>query len=548
MNKVAIYLRVSTTHQIDKDSLPMQRQDLIAYSKLILNTEDYEIFEDAGYSGKNTDRPMFQKMMAEVRKGSFTHILVWKIDRISRNLLDFSTMYKELKDLGVIFVSKNEQFDTSSAMGEAMLKIILVFAELERNMTSERVSATMIARATNGEWNGGRVPYGYNYNHKTKEFSINEEEAEIVRYIHDSYQTNPSLIRLSNDLNENGFRTRNGNLWNPPSLHIILNSVFYAGDYRYNVLSEGNRQKVKDEKEWVIIENHHAPIVDKKEKEKIFTLLSKNDKTKHRKTSSTKNIHLFQGHIFCAYCKKALIASPSNKDRKHIYSNYRCSSKNLIRSQNCGSTSDPIVADFVLSFIFNITKCTDKMALADAKNCILKGSLFKSVTVHEHEVAALLEIISRSTNKREVFNLPKDKKIKSNQSSKLKVEKAKIERAIERLTKLYLYSDEAMPEEEFIQSKKDLIEKSNEINKKLEESQPIPSKKDEEFIKKASEFIFIKKFQKKNTFSYQRLITEVERETIKYFLDDVIDKVYIYQNKVSKIVFKNELTFSFKDV
>lgn len=155
--RVAIYTRVSTLHQIDKDSLPMQRQDLINYARLILNTEDYVVYEDAGYSGKNTDRPKFQEMMQQVRLGMFTHILVWKIDRISRNLLDFATMYSELKQLGVVFVSKNEQFDTSSAMGEAMLKIILIFAELERNMTSERVTAAMLSRAANGQWNGGRV-------------------------------------------------------------------------------------------------------------------------------------------------------------------------------------------------------------------------------------------------------------------------------------------------------------------------------------------------------------------------------------------------------
>ena len=126
----------------------MQRKDLIAYCELILGIEDYEIFEDAGYSGKNTDRPAFQEMMQKIRAGSFSHLLVWKIDRISRNLLDFAEMYEELQSLRVTFVSKNEQFDTSNAMGEAMLKIILVFAELERNMTSERVTATMISSVT----------------------------------------------------------------------------------------------------------------------------------------------------------------------------------------------------------------------------------------------------------------------------------------------------------------------------------------------------------------------------------------------------------------
>ena len=119
--KAAIYLRVSTVYQIDKDSLPMMRQELTAYCELVLGIKDYVIFEDAGYSGKNTDRPAYQKMMKQIREGAFTHLVVWKIDRISRNLLDFTNMYSELKELGVTFISKNEQFDTSTAIGEAML-------------------------------------------------------------------------------------------------------------------------------------------------------------------------------------------------------------------------------------------------------------------------------------------------------------------------------------------------------------------------------------------------------------------------------------------
>ena len=132
IKRAALYVRVSTLYQIDKDSLPVQRQELENYARYALGIDNFELFEDAGYSGKNTDRPRFQQMMARMRKGEFTHLLVWKIDRISRNLLDFAEMYQELKDLGVTFISKSEQFDTSTAIGEAMLKIILVFAELER--------------------------------------------------------------------------------------------------------------------------------------------------------------------------------------------------------------------------------------------------------------------------------------------------------------------------------------------------------------------------------------------------------------------------------
>ena len=157
--KAAIYIRVSTHWQVDKDSLKVQRRELTAYVSLVLGITDYVVFEDPGYSAKNTARPEYQAMMDRVRTGEFTHLVVWKIDRISRNLIDFATMYDELKTLGVTFVSKNEQFDTSSAIGEAMMRIILVFAELERKTTAERVTAVMLSRANDGQWNGGRVPY-----------------------------------------------------------------------------------------------------------------------------------------------------------------------------------------------------------------------------------------------------------------------------------------------------------------------------------------------------------------------------------------------------
>ena len=104
--KAAIYCRVSTLHQVDRDSLPMQRQDMINYAKYVLGIEEYEVFEDAGYSGKNTDRPAFQAMMERIESGEFSHVLVWKIDRISRNLLDFATMYARCKKLGVTFVQQ----------------------------------------------------------------------------------------------------------------------------------------------------------------------------------------------------------------------------------------------------------------------------------------------------------------------------------------------------------------------------------------------------------------------------------------------------------
>lgn len=122
---VALYVRVSTGYQVDKDSLPFQKKELKNYCEHVLHIDKkrIEIFEDAGKSGKNTKRPAFERMMEKVKSGQVSHVIVYKIDRISRNLVDFSLMYDDFKYNNVTFISLNEQFDTSSAIGEAILKI-----------------------------------------------------------------------------------------------------------------------------------------------------------------------------------------------------------------------------------------------------------------------------------------------------------------------------------------------------------------------------------------------------------------------------------------
>lgn len=190
--KVAIYVRVSTHWQIDKDSLKVQEKELIVYCEMILGIKDYVVFNDPGYSAKNTDRPKYQEMMERIRSGEFTHLLVWKLDRISRNIIDFAMMSEELKQLGVTFVSKNEQFDTSTAMGEAMLQIIMVFAQFERKQTAERVTAVMLSRAEDGEWNGGRVPYGYLWDkEKRNSPSIQSKPKRSIRWSKCIWKSSP---------------------------------------------------------------------------------------------------------------------------------------------------------------------------------------------------------------------------------------------------------------------------------------------------------------------------------------------------------------------
>lgn len=302
--RAAIYLRVSTAYQVDRDSLPMQRKDLVGYCEYALNISDYTIFEDAGYSGKNTDRPAFQKMMMQIRNGMYSHLLVWKIDRISRNLLDFAQMYEELKTLGVTFISRNEQFDTSTAMGEAMLKMVLIFAELERKTTAERVTATMISRANDGTWNGGRVPFGYDYNKETQTFSVNGDESFIVLEMYDLYEKTDSLVHTARELNDRGYVSRQHNPFSPVSVWTILRNPWYIGTYRYNYYKIPGRKAIKDESEWVVIPDHHTPLVSKERFDRVQKMLDSNARYRNTpgRSATQKNVNV----LFRAYMVRLL--------------------------------------------------------------------------------------------------------------------------------------------------------------------------------------------------------------------------------------------------
>ena len=556
-NRVAIYIRVSTTHQIDKDSIPMQRNDLVSYARLMLNTDDYAIFEDAGYSGKNTDRPNFQKMMSQIRSGAFTHLLVWKIDRISRNLLDFSSMYKELKELGVVFVSKNEQFDTSTAMGEAMLKIILVFAELERNMTSERVSATMISRASNGQWNGGRVPFGYDYDYESKTFSINKQESEVVKLIHDKYEEMQSLVQEARYLNEHNFTTREGNEWSPVTLLIILRNIFYCGDYQYNTLKEGNRQKIKDRSEWIIVENHHEAIISKEQKERIITKLESRRRLDKR-IRETKNIHVFSSLLICSNCGKAMWATPTNRKNDWACSKYVCKSYARRISPKCKSVSDPIIGEFVFNLVLNIMnsqKAIDEIhSVKELERRLLTGVAFSDVESIEHDgLEELYTVLYENDKSMDAFGKPQKivKKKAVSELSKLRSEKKKLEIALDRLTNLYLFSEIAIPEKEYLIQKTKLTSSLDEINESIgiiNSGEWNQSMSDTEFIRQASEFILTKKLEERNYVSYKSLAMSVDNSVLKAFVEKIVDSITVESGRVQKIVFKNGIVqkFSYK--
>ena len=557
--RVAIYVRVSTVHQLDKDSLPMQRQDLINYAKVILGTDDYVIFEDAGYSGKNTDRPRFQEMMVQMRQGVFSHLLVWKLDRISRNLLDFAAMYAELKHLGVTFISKNEQFDTSSAMGEAMLKIVLVFAELERNMTSERVRATMISRASNGLWNGGRIPFGYNWEHESKTITVNDSEAPLVQLIHNLYEDTRSLVRESRILNERGYSTRAGGSWNPVSLHIILNNIFYCGDYRYNVLKEGNRQHPKDKNEWVTVENHHPAIISREQKERIIGILESNSRLAGKRNTykSGKYTHIFSGLLFCGNCGKPMGASPASAKKDWQYSKYSCYTRRSSNGCIGKWVSDPLIGEFVFNYILNMLNAqsafSPSWSPADLEHALLLGDTFSYISsIGSDGLNDMYNMLSSGKITDKIYGKGTSVCIKhehkESELTHLRAEKQKIERAIERLTSLYLYSEASMSESEFVIQKSTLTNKLDEINAAIGFTNADDweqSVSDDIFIQRASEFLIAQKLSGRKYINYKRLAMSVDHTVLQTFLRSIIDSIVIDCGYIKQIIFKNGLTHIF---
>lgn len=558
--KVAIYIRVSTHWQVDKDSLKVQERELIAYCKMVLGIEDYVVFTDPGYSAKNTDRPDYQAMMDRIRTGEFSHLLVWKIDRISRNIIDFATMSEELKSLGVTFVSKNEQFDTSTAMGEAMLQIIMVFAQFERKQTSERVTAVMMSRANNGQWNGGRVPYGYRWDKETASFSVDHNEAENVRRMARMYEERQSLLYVAKQLNDAEVKTKSGAAWTPSTVRIILTNPWYIGQYRYNVHSDGKGCKTRDESEWVLVENHHEPILDEDLFYRLKFLLMRNKRggTPAGKTYARKNLHIFSGMMVCGQCGSNMLA---NQDRRRANgtrpSIYACGSRRR-KGTSCTNKfiSDVVLGPFILNYVSNIIRAsktsTESTPTDVLERKLLRGPVFGNVERINGE--ALQQLLMSFSEAGDAVEYRPQYAFTSYSGEgrgmdNLRARKRKLETALSRLNALYLYDDEAMPEKDFILERSKIEKQLAETDKSIGEMAATglsSSESSSDFLKKASYYIMANKLVEDSFIDYENFIRIVDPSVIRDFLLNIIDHIEADDGRVASITFKNGITHRFQ--
>ncbi len=226
---IAIYARQSVDK---KDSISIESQ--IEFCMKEVFSENYKVYTDKGYSGSNINRPAFEEMIRDIKIGTIEKVVVYKLDRISRSLLDFAHIIECFDKYKVEFISWTEKFDTSTSMGRAMLSIVMVFAQLERETIQQRVKDNYYQRGKSGLYLGGIAPFGYDkvetlFNgKKTYMFEEDEEKSDIVRQIYSMYaEQSKSLGIIARYLNTKKMKTNKGYNWTPTAVgRLIRNPVF----------------------------------------------------------------------------------------------------------------------------------------------------------------------------------------------------------------------------------------------------------------------------------------------------------------------------------
>ncbi|MHA1540064.1 MAG: recombinase family protein, partial [Alphaproteobacteria bacterium] len=307
IKRCAIYTRKSTDKGLDQEfsTLDNQRERAEAYIKLredkgwVLVKEEYN---DGGFSGSNMDRPGIQKLFDDIKAKRVDIVVVYKIDRLSRSLLDFTQMIEFFEKEEASFVSLTQDFDTSTSMGKLTLNILLSFAQFEREMISERTRDKMNAARRKGFWTGGIPPIGYDI--KDKKLIINAKEAEIIEIIFKHFIETGSATEVVHALNGKGYTTKQwiaersgkkkgGMPFTKQSIYGIIKNQVYTG----KMMSHGKAYPAK-----------HKAIIS----EELYLTAQAITKTKpNLRNSNTKKKPpmILAGLIRCNHCGMAMTPS-----------------------------------------------------------------------------------------------------------------------------------------------------------------------------------------------------------------------------------------------
>ena len=236
MKRIAIYPRKSVFRD-NSESVSVQIKLCKEYAGFLFAGEEIEFSvydKDEGFSGKNTHRPSYQEMMRDVRSNLLDAVIVYKLDRISRNVREFSEMFGVLQEHDVAFISVKESFDTSTPIGRTVMYILAAFAQLERENTSERVADNMQALGTMGYWTGGTLPMGMTSVRRTvngREHSyllINQDTIWKVRLLGELMLNGYSITKIERYCRDNNIRTDKDFFMDSSRIHSTLHNPVYC--------------------------------------------------------------------------------------------------------------------------------------------------------------------------------------------------------------------------------------------------------------------------------------------------------------------------------
>jgi len=367
---IRLYLRVSTDRQAEEGySLGIQEEKLRAYISTFVDEEvEFEVISDDGYSGGDLNRPGIQRIIEEAETGEITHVVVMKLDRLSRSLKD--TMYL-IEDVflpnNVAFISLYESFDTSTPFGRAMIGILSVFAQFERENIFERTRSGMQKRVEAGFWpGGGGIPFGYDYD-ASQGILVPNSDAAKVRYIYDKYLAGGSLQDIAEQLGLKYERTAYNILTRKSNAgYIVYNGEEYVG--------------------------RHEPIISLETYEQAMAMLA----VRSAKKLVSKSTHLLTGLCVCGKCGAKLRYAPWGKGQyKLVCYSQQTSKPYLIKDPNCNQEKHwaEDVEQAVLDALFTAA-ANDK--LTEARKTVSGGGI---------EDAIQEQLEKANTKLRRLYNL-----------------------------------------------------------------------------------------------------------------------------------------------
>lgn len=333
--RIATYRRVSTEMQADEGfSLEAQKSRLQSY----IDSQGWRLVEDyvdEGFSAKNTERPALKRLMEDIKKDKFDVVLVYRLDRLVRSVVDLHELLSLFEKHNVKFKSATEVFDTTSAMGRLFITMVAAMAQWERENLSERVHFGMKQMVLEGKRAGAKPPFGYDL--QDKQLIINEEEAKWVRYIFEQYQTKGQQT-IAGALNDMGIKTKSGSRWRSPVVYTVVTNPIYAGFIRWNYRKASG---IKTGNE-VIVKGEHEPIISKEQFDTVQEIIQK----RTGKGFKGHTHYPFTGVLKCARCGSPMIGA--SRKRKHgVYRFYRCTGR--FQSKICDM---PLISEEVLAKTF----------------------------------------------------------------------------------------------------------------------------------------------------------------------------------------------------